>query len=370
VATLEEALGAPTPLGSDLDAGVDALSRQQVITFTQYIRLILPLDGYAFWVRADMVAGSALYNVAKFNSAGFNQAPKTLVAASTLDAKGSLHYATEVRQEETETYAAERVVFTSEEEINDLSAIAPNMLWIGEFEGKRFAFSSRSSFYRQADLWHYVGFAVYPDMATQIIDNRAGFDSLNVVVSNSLPAWLALNGYNPVYGFGNPSMMLYPSFLVPENILPPFASVHIAPETTRALAMAPSLSPNSTHTQLCAERVRITLWGTRNYNALDFIDCVNQYSLDTGIFGLTNSPVPQDEKRTQSELGTLAMKKTIVFEITYLQHRMNDVARQYITRVIPNFYIDDTSIDNFVPLETELGGYITTEAGDLIGIDQ
>ena len=40
----------------DLAAGVDMLSIQQEITFTRYIRLVLPLDGYVFWVKADMVA--------------------------------------------------------------------------------------------------------------------------------------------------------------------------------------------------------------------------------------------------------------------------------------------------------------------------
>jgi hypothetical protein len=340
VATLEEAVGAKTPLASDLALGVESLSREQEITFTRYVRLVLPLDGFVFWVRADMVSGSALYNVGRFNLAGFNQSPTTKVAAPTLVALGSLHYATDVRQEEPETYAASRVVFTSEVAINDLSAIAPGTLWIGEFEGKQFAFSSRSSFYRQADLFHYVGFAVYPDMATQVINDRAGFDSRNVIVSNSLPAWLALNNYFPFYGFGNPRLPLFPSFLVPENLEPPFAAVHVFPESTRALGRAPLLDATLSHSQLCAERVRITLWGTRNYNALDFLDCVNQYSLDTGIFGLTNSPVPQDEKRTQSELATIAMKKSITFEITYLQSRVNAVARQYIEQVIPNFYVE------------------------------
>lgn len=340
MSTVDEATGAKTPLGSDLAAGVDTLSLNQQITFTRYTRLVLPLDGYVFWVRADMVAGSALYNRGGFNKFAPNQPPRTLVAAPTLIAKGSLHYASDIRQEESETYAANRVVFTSEQEVQDLNEIQPGTLYIAEFDGVRFAFSARGSFYKQADLFHYVGFAVYADMATQVIDRLSGFDSRAVVVSNSLPAWLGLNGYNPVYGFGNPSLILYPSFLVPQNLEPPYGAVHIAQETTRAMAMAPTLASDSSHSQLCAERVRVTLWGTRNFNALDFVDCVNQYSLDTGAFGLTNSPVPQDEKRTQPELETIAMKKTILFDVSYNQARMNNIARQVITQAIPNFFVD------------------------------
>jgi len=340
MAGAQEALTAKNPMAADLAAGVEALSRVQEITFTKYIRLVLPLDGYVFFVNAAIVSRSALANSALVNKVRPDQFPETVADAPTFNAKGSLHYATDLRQEAGEYYGAERMVFTAEEPVNDLSAIAPGTLWIGEFEGKRFAFSSRSSFYMQADLFHYVGFAVYPDMETQIIDNLSGFDSTNVIVSNSLPAWLALNGRNPVYGFNTLGVTLFPSFLSPQNEPPPFGTVDIPPESTEALASAPTIDPaTSTHVQLCAETVKITLWGTRNFRALDFVDAVYQYSSDFEPFGIMNMPVVQDEKRTQAELGTIAMKKSVTFKVSYLQNRINDIARQYITSAIPSFYI-------------------------------
>lgn len=339
--SVEEALAARTPLGSDLAAGVDAISINQEITFTKFVRLVLPLDGYVFWVKADMVGPSALYNKAKLNAAAYGQPPRVTVAAPTLVAKGSLHYSADTRQEESENYAANRVVFTSEQEIQDFVDVAPNELYIGEFEGLRFAFSSMSPRYKQATLWHYVGFAVYADMDTQIIERpQDGFDVRNVIVSNSLPAWLALNSYFPPYGFPNPGLTFYPSFLTPQNLPPPYAAVHVVPDSTRGLAMAPRIGVGSSHSQLCAERVRVTLWGTRNFNALDFVDCVNQYSTDVNAFGITGTPVVRDEKRTQSELGTIAMKKTVEFEISYVQSRVNDIAKKYILSSVPSFYVD------------------------------
>jgi hypothetical protein len=341
----EAAAQGRTPMGADLAEGVDTLSLDQAIVFTRYVRLILPLDGYLFWVKTALFTPSALYNQARFNRVLFNQAPKPPVTTTppTFVVKGSLHYATETRQEETETYGANRVVFTSEYEVQDLNAIEPGTLWIGEWEGQRFAFSSRGSFYRQADLWHYVGYAIYPDMETQIIDDPGDFDAKNVIVSNSLPAWLALNGYVPPYGFGNPTMPLFPSFLVPANERPPYAAVHVIPESTTAWAAAPTIARNSTHTQLCSDRVKITLWGTRNFNALDFVDCVYQYSNDAGVIGIMNMPVVRDEKRTQAELTTIAMKKSVEFEVSYLQHRINNVARQIIEQVFVNFIIQPLS---------------------------
>lgn len=348
MATVTESAGAKTPMGSDLAAGVDALSLDQQITFTLYVRLVLPLDGYVFWVKAELLTPSALANALRPGVVPPNLAPAIVAAAKTLIVKGSLHYGTDSRQEQEENYSANRMVFTAEDEVNDLDNITPGTMWIGSdpeiLSGRRFTFSSQTSRYEKAGLWHYVGFAVYPDMQTQIIDDLAGFDSTNVVVSNSLPAWLALNSYVPFYGFGNPSLPLFPSFLVPANLVPPFAAVHIAPESTRALAAAPRIGRRSSHDQLCADVVKITLWGIRNFSALDFLDCVNQYSLDVAAIGIMNVPVVRDEKRTQNELNTIAMKKSIEFEVSYLQSRMNDVARQTIKSAIINFDPEPLSV--------------------------
>lgn len=336
VTTAAESINARTPMGSDLAEGLQTLSLDQVVCFSRYVRLVLPLDGYVFWIRDAIIDMSARYNKGRFNAFRFNQFGSIDVPAPTLTVQGSVHYATDVRQEETEVYAANRVVFTAENEVNSLNRIAPGTLWIGTFldgdTSLRIAFSSQSSRYYQAGLWHYVGFAVYPDMQTQIIDTVTGFDTQSVVVSNSLPAWMGLNAYAPFYGFGIPAgLTLFPSFLSPLNEAPPFGVVHINPDATKGLASAPTIdSRTSTHQQLSTDTVRVTLWGTRNNTAMDFIDAVYQYSQDTDAFGIMNIPVPRDEKRTQSELGTIAMKKSIDFEVSYIQNRINNVAGQII----------------------------------------
>lgn len=346
MAGLEEALGAKGQLAAALAVGVDTIAFNQTITFDRYIRLVLPLDGYIFWVKDSMVGPSALANALIPNMVSPNQPPVTFpLPAPQLTVQCSLHYATDVRQEPDEFYAAHRIILTSESEVNDLAAVAPNTLWIGTFQGKRFAFSSRSSFFAQADLFHYVGFAVYPDMETQIIDSPAGFDANSVIVSNSLPAWLALNGYAPGYGFKAPVVTLFPGYLAPENLPPPFGTVDVNPQGTQAMASVPTLTRNSSHYQLCADTVKVTLWGTRNADAMNFIDRVYQYSGDETVnaFGITNMPVIHDEQRTQSELGTLAQKKTIEFEISYLQEAMRNIAVQTIISAIPSFTVHGVS---------------------------
>lgn len=337
--SIGEALGDQSQLANALKAGVETLSQNQTITFTKYVKCVLPIDGFVFWVRADLLSPSALLNASALNASVLNAGSVIVTPAPTLVVKGSLHYATDTRQEETETYGRNRVIFTAESEVQDLNQIGPAVLYIATFDGIRFAFSARQLFYRQAGLYHYVGDAVYSDMDSQIIDDPRDLDTKNAVVSNSLPLWLALNGYAPDYpAYPIPPVRLYPSFLLPTNLPPPYGAVHIVPDGTQAIQGAPTFSRTLSHAQLVVDKVRITFYGLRNSAVLDFIDAVSQYSLDTDYFGIMNMPVPRDEKRPQSELNAISMKKTVEFDINYYQRRANTIARQLILEAIPSFY--------------------------------
>jgi hypothetical protein len=331
-----ELFDSATPMAGDLQAGLAQVSLNQQIKFKLYGRVVLPLDRFVFWVAAPLLKQKP------FQPNGLITAPQLSdeeMEDCAFIAKCSLHYTTDFRQEETENYAANRVVFTTNKEVQELNEVAPDTMWIAEFDGFKFGFSSSSMRYRQAGLWHYAGFALYPDMATQVVDDITQFSS-DLVVSNSLPAWLQIAGYRPPWAFWGPLPQLFPSFAVPDNERPPFGAVHVNPDATRALASAPTIaSDSSSHTQLVTDTVRITLFGARNQMVMDFIDAVYRYSSDTGVIGLMNMPVPRDEKRTQSEMRTLAIKKTIDFEISYLQGTMRKVATQVIKTAVPQMYL-------------------------------
>jgi hypothetical protein len=310
MSTIDQAAVARTPLGSDLKAGVEAISAVQQLTFRQYNLAIVPLDGYKFWVASS--------------------------PAVTFLATGSFHYATTAQQDETETFGLNNVVFTSEDELSNFNLVSETTLWICQLSEIMFAFGARGSFYKEAELFHYTGIAIYPDMATQVVANSAATLPTQLIVSNSLPLWLALNGYtppNPGLGFACP-VTLYPSFLLPSNIEPPFASVHVMDETTTGLMSAPLLSQGhgQSHDQLVTEQVRITMFGLRNAAALTLLDAVNAYSLNFNTFGIMNVPIIRDEKRMQPELSTLAQKKSIIFEISYYQSVARTIAIQQITK--------------------------------------
>ena len=327
---ISESIATQSPLKAALDSGIDTLSQNQTITFTKYIKLVLPLDGFVFWVNASIVSPGAIFNAQAFNRAYFNQPQAVISPAVTTTVNGSLHYMAETMQSEDETFGREHVLFTAETPIQYFDEISPRVLWIGESDGLRFAFSRQGYFYDAAQEWHYEGDAIYPALESQIIDDPAAFDTQNVIVSNSLPVWLTLNKY----------MDMYPSFLVDDNIPPPYASVHIPEDYPRALQAAPYIDPfTGSHYQLVQDRVKITMYGLRNFNALDFQDYVFNYSVTANTIGFQDMPVIRDGKRIQSELGVLAMKKIFEAAVSYNQYAMRDVALQFITSCVPTFII-------------------------------
>lgn len=339
MATAEEALEARTPIGADLAEGVKALSLDQKITFTKYVRLVLPLDGYVFWVRGDSVSRGALLNASRLNQATLNEGANVTADARTLVAMGSLHYATDQRQDQEATYAVNRVVFTSLQEVQDFNQIGPNLLFIAEFDGIRFAFSSRGSFYKQTQLYHYVGQAIFATMESQIIDDPRELNTRALIVSNSLPAWLALNQFDPTWPvpLPLPAIQLFPSFLSPSNTPPPYGTIHIDPNETQSLSMAPAFGSRLSQQQPTRDLVTVTLWGANNDVALTFASAVMQYMLDTEVMGLMDTPTPRDDHITQNELNVLAQKKRIIFEVSYLQGQMRDIARQLILTCVPEY---------------------------------
>lgn len=295
--SLDQAGGSLNPA---LLAGLRVLSDDQQIPFTQYIRYVLPLDGYVYWLATQ----------------------QTII-------RGSLHYPADKRQLEDETISISRVVFTTGVPVQEFNAIGPNTIWIGEAAGLKFAFSQQAPYYQAAGIYHYSGDAVYPAMESQLVQLGAQLPPKTLIVSNSLPAWLSLLSYNPPW-LVNPGITLFPSFAVPDNLRPPYGAVHIMSEDTRPMAGLPVIGAMSAHSQLACDRVRITLYGTTNTQALAFLDLVNQYSADTDNIGMMGAVVARDEKRTQAELGVLAMKKTFLFEVDYLQSAMPGVALQLI----------------------------------------
>ena len=287
---------------ANLFAGMQQLSGAREIAFTQYTRYVLPLDGYVFWR-----------------------------AVKQTRLTGVLHFDAREQQLPDESFTIMRVVFTTTEKIREFEAVNPNILWIGEAMGTRFTFSEQGMFFQQSGVYHYRGDAVYPALETQLVDLGAEYPTTTLIVSNSLPAWLTLRYYNPPWLVaGNPGVTLYPAFLVPDNLRPPYGVIFIPEDRTAPMAGLPVIGQMGQHTQLAYDEVNITLYGLTNIQAAAFLDLVIQYSSDTDAFGLMGASVIRDAHRPQVEISALAMKKTFRFEVDYLQQAMPNVALKLI----------------------------------------
>jgi len=248
---------------------------------------------------------------------------------------GSFHYASTSQQREDATVDSNDIIFTSLSEIQFFNIIGPNNLYIASYHGLKFAFSGRGRLYEQADLYHYQGIALKSTKAQMIVDDPSQFNP-TVIVSNSLPIWLSLSSYVPPYPTFNCPFPLYPSYLVDDNLVPPFGSVHV--EKTDTLAMTPYMGPKSETGYLCRDKVKVHLFGLQADDVSNFLLCVENYSRDWMTLGFANSPAIQDEKDTQTEMKIIAQYKTIVFNVNYLQTVARNITRQFILHAKVQFY--------------------------------
>jgi len=316
--SVEEASAAKHQLASNLENGTLTISENQAVSFKPYQRVVLPTDGSVFWV----------------------------LAGPAVEFKGSLHYSTDQNQAEDNSASDNFVIFTALEEVSPLNDIAPDQLYIAEFEGVKFAFNQRAPYYRQAGLDHYRGNALTSVMRPQVVDSLGDIFEQMQVISNSLPIWLTLSRMVDVY----------PSFLVPPNLAPPYASIHIGMNDTSAIQPVALSAPvyqessgeivyplnviGSQRYQLASDRVRVTLWGVRDQLAQAYLDYIIQYMQDSDDMGLMNMPIIRDDKKTQTEMNILGQKKVIEFEVSYYQARAYDCARSLIQSVVPQYIVE------------------------------
>lgn len=315
--TLEEAAAnVSSQLSSVLDSAVETISSRQEITFQLYVAQVLPLDGWVFWVNASIMSASALAALG---------VTKPLI----IPVEGSLHRQAVRSQSDEASQAVNTIIFTSEDIIDDINSEDPTTRYFGDYDGTQFAFSRMNSRYDQSGMYHYVGDAVLATMRDQIINDPSDIDMQDVVVSSSLPVWMSLNRFMPIY----------PAMLSAHNISPPFATAKCS--NPEPLAVSYFLDEESNQSQLVVEEVSLSVTGLKNAAIQDFIRYVQEYTLGGAAeFGIMNTPVVQDERVPQNELNAITMRKTIKFKINYYQGRMRSIARKLITSAIPAIYVE------------------------------
>jgi hypothetical protein len=307
---IQEARTRQSETGAVIGDGLDQLDLNQIVEFQEYSRVVLPKDGYIFW-------------------------QPTVV----IKVPGALHHTQSMIQNEDETFGLADVTFTTQDHVTRFDDIPVNTIYVATRGDFRYAFSRHQGFFQAAGFWHYQGQCIQPAMLSQLLDPDNPLDPNKAVASNSLPIWLAFNGYQTplANGFSNP-VTLYPSFAVPTNLPPPYGVVHIPPEGTQALQAFPravwwtneSNQQVRTMSQLMCDKVRITLYGLQNDAAVQFHCSLLEYIGTQGPMGIMNQPSLRDGKRTQVELQAIAMQKFMDVEVSYDQCASLQVARNLL----------------------------------------
>ncbi|EHR9446846.1 hypothetical protein KZK20_000892 [Salmonella enterica] len=299
-------------LSSVLQSAVETLSSGQEITFRLYVRQVLPLDGFVYWVNAEIVSCDELCRL-------------NIESPTRLKIKGSLHRQVIAVQDESVSKDVNNIIFTPVQPVDDFNVENPDAIYLGEYGGVQFAFSRMESRYQQSGIFHYRGMAILPTMRSQIIDCPEEISDERII-SNSIPLWLAMKDFATVY----------PSYLVPQNLRPPYIAVDVRNSTP--LQAAPIVYGGQRF-QLVQDSVRLTLYGFTNRMALDYVDSVVRRALEEEEFGVTNMPIPVDAKSGQVEINALAKKKTVDFEVNYYQTTIREISQQLIKKAICSYEV-------------------------------
>lgn len=279
--------------------GVSTISYDESISFKLYQRVILPLDGFVFWINAANAASPP--------------------AVTSMTIKGAIHRSVSNTQEDDQSQSLNHMIFTTETRVDDFNAIGSDQMWVCFIEGAPFSFASMRDKFASAGLFHYRGDSIGPIIRAQMIDTMEDLDPMQLVVSNSLPLFMSLNQYGTVY----------PAFLVDSNIPPPYVVVDV--KDTTPITSGYHIDPDN-RWQFSRDTVRVTLIGLNNQSALQYRDYIVNTAATYETFGISNVPVVRDVKMIQSEINALAMKKTIDFEINYYQQTVSDIGLQLITQ--------------------------------------
>lgn len=307
----------PSP-SSPSETGTGESDYKSLVTFKEYKRKILPLDGFIFWLATGI--------------------EKTV--------SGSVSYLTKKLQKEGESYEQSRVLFTTNEEVKPFHATS-DTTWVGAFNDLRFVLGLCTYEHKETELYHYIGKSLSPAFARQFVDNADDINDQEPIVSNSLPIFLSLpsegNPYLDRYPWPE-NVPVFPSFLVPDNQPPPYVTVHNDAESIKGIGMSAINITDSSGTQITSERVRLSLYGLSNTQAGNIREYIIRWALiHPWMMGVMNNPVISDARETSPNITTLAQKKTIDFDVMYQQNALRNSAVQLIRQAKINLEVKNAT---------------------------
>lgn len=109
-------------LSSVLKSAVETISSDQEITFRLYVRQVLPLDGFVYWVNAEIISCDELCRL-------------NIESPTRLKIKGSLHRQVIAIQDESVSKDVNNIIFTPVQQVDDFNVENPDAIYLGEYGG-------------------------------------------------------------------------------------------------------------------------------------------------------------------------------------------------------------------------------------------
>ncbi|HGF7493296.1 TPA: hypothetical protein ACF3X9_004127, partial [Escherichia coli] len=105
-------------LSSVLKSAVETISSDQEITFRLYVRQVLPLDGFVYWVNAEIISCDELCRL-------------NIESPTRLKIKGSLHRQVIAIQDESVSKDVNNIIFTPVQQVDDFNVENPDAIYLG-----------------------------------------------------------------------------------------------------------------------------------------------------------------------------------------------------------------------------------------------
>jgi len=296
-------------LDNTLFEGYQQLSGNQKITFTRYVSKILPIDGWHFWVKAELLDGE---------TEPFNKV-----------VSGTLHQSVNQTQEATKSNAITSIILTVNQPIDLLKEVNQESMWLGEYDGSKFSFNIQNAFYDNANQFHYAGDAVYIENSDAFIDDINDLNLDDTVITNCIPLFIALND----------QVQIYPAFLNPTNLKPPYATIEVKQTTGVAAGITFNEFDDSKLMQW--DKVELSIFGLRKKQLSDFLKYLTTKQLETEAFGIYWLPSIQNENIPQSEVNILTNKKVLSFDVNYVIEDIRNAATAFIENIFVDFFVKE-----------------------------
>ncbi len=280
-----------SPYANILRNGVDFLKDGQTISFTTYRRAVLPFEGFVYWIKLH----------------GGEKSIESMI-----------HKTDELYQEEDSFRNESTILITTRESLFNFSQDGIDEIKVFNYQDSLYVLRKTGENADQSGIYHNMAHIVEPQMQNTFLDTEDDFRNRNMQFSSSVPLFIMFS--MGLFDLFQDHYDMYPGWLTPYNKKPPYISINVSDTEALSSATAYETVDGNTYIgKLVTEKVTFTLYGYDNEQIMIFLSDLEKWSMVYNYVGFMSSPAIVDEIHSKVETGTVALKKTIEVDISYIQ---------------------------------------------------